>query len=214
MFLLKVITKKNELLTINYLNMKTLKTLAIFILAISLSSAVYAGSEKVDASKSTVKWLGKKVTGEHFGAISVKEGSLEVTSGKITSGKVVIDMNSLTVEDIKDANMNGKLVGHLKSDDFFGVASFPTSELVVTKVESNGNNHTFTGSLTIKGTTQPTSFTAVSSKVGKTTTYKGTITIDRSKYNVRYGSNSFFENLGDKAIYDEFTLDFNLVVNE
>lgn len=194
--------------------MKTIRTLAIFILALSFTGGVYAGTGKVDTSKSTVKWLGKKVTGEHFGAISVKEGNLEVSSGKITSGKVVIDMQSLTVEDIKDANMNGKLVGHLKSDDFFGVETYTTSELVLSKVESNGNNHTFTGSLTIKGTTNPTTFTAVSSKSGSVTNYKGTITIDRSKYNVRYGSNSFFENLGDKAIYDDFTLDFNLVVND
>lgn len=194
--------------------MKTLKSLAIFVLALTLSGSVYAGSQKVDASKSTVKWLGKKVTGEHFGSISVKEGNLEVANGKVTGGKVVIDMNSMLVEDITDAGMNGKLLGHLKSDDFFGVASFPTSELVITKVESNGNSHTFSGNLTIKGITQPASFTATSAKDGKNTTYKGTLTIDRSKYNVRYGSKSFFDNLGDKVIYDEFTLDFNLVVAE
>lgn len=191
-----------------------LKSLGVFVLALSLTTSVFAGSQKVDAAKSSVKWLGKKVTGEHFGAIAVKEGNLEVSNGKVTGGKVVIDMQSLTVEDIKDAGTNAKLVGHLKSDDFFSVASNPTSELVVTKVESNGNNHTFTGNLTIKGITNPATFTTTSSKDGKSTVYKGKLTIDRSKYNVRYGSNSFFDNLGDKAIYDEFTLDFNLVVAE
>lgn len=191
-----------------------LKSLGVFVLALSLTTSVFAGSQKVDTSKSSVKWLGKKVTGEHFGAISVKEGSLEVSNGKVTGGKVVIDMQSLTVEDIKDAGMNAKLVGHLKSDDFFSVATNPTSELVLTKVESNGNSHTFTGNLTIKGITNPATFTTTSSKDGKSTVYKGKLTIDRSKYNVRYGSNSFFDNLGDKAIYDEFTLDFSLVVAE
>ncbi|MBV5313016.1 MAG: YceI family protein [Prolixibacteraceae bacterium] len=190
--------------------MKTFKSLAIFVLALSLSTSVFAGTQKVDTAKSSVKWLGKKVTGEHFGSISVKEGSLEVSKGKVTGGKVVIDMTSLAVEDVKDAGMNGKLVGHLKSDDFFGVATFPTSELVVTKVDGS----TFSGNLTIKGITNPTVFTATSSTEGKTTTYKGTITIDRSKYNVKYGSKSFFDNLGDKVIYDEFTLDFSLVVAE
>ena len=190
--------------------MKTLKSLAVVVLAFSLTTSVFAGTQKVDTSKSSVKWLGKKVTGEHFGSISVKEGSLEVSKGKVTGGKVVIDMTSLVVEDVKDAGMNGKLVGHLKSDDFFGVATFPTSELVVTKVDGS----TFSGNLTIKGITNPTVFTATSSTEGKTTTYKGTITIDRSKYNVKYGSKSFFDNLGDKVIYDEFTLDFSLVVAE
>ena len=189
--------------------MKTFKSLAIFVLALSLTTSVYAGSQKVDASKSSVKWLGKKVTGEHFGTISVKEGYLD-SSG----GKVVIDMNSMLVEDIKDSGMNAKLLGHLKSDDFFGVSTFPTSELLVTKVENKGNSHTFSGNLTIKGITHPASFTATSVKSGKTTTYSGTLTIDRSKYNVRYGSKSFFNDLGDKTIYDEFTLDFNLVVAE
>ncbi len=194
--------------------MKTIKSLGIFVLALSLTTSVFAGSQKVDAAKSSVKWLGKKVTGEHFGTIAVKEGNLEVANGKVTGGKVVIDMQSLAVDDIKDAGTNGKLVGHLKSDDFFGVANFPTSELVVTKVESNGNSHTFTGNLTIKGITNPASFTATSAKDGKSTIYKGVLTIDRTKYNVRYGSKSFFENIGDKAIYDDFTLDFSLVVAE
>ena len=189
-----------------------LKSLAVFVLALSLTTSVYAGSQKVDVSKSTVKWLGKKVTGEHYGTIRIKEGNLEVEKDKVIGGKVIVDMQSIVDEDIKDAGMNAKLVGHLKSDDFFGVATFPTAELVITKVESNGNTHTFSGNLTIKGITNPVSFAATSSKDGKNTVYKGKLTIDRSKYNVRYGSKSFFDNLGDKAIYDEFTLDFNLVL--
>ena len=194
--------------------MKTIKSLGIFVLALTLTTSLFAGSQKVDATKSSVKWLGKKVTGEHFGTIAVKEGNLEVANGKVTGGKVVIDMQSLANDDIKDAGMNAKLVGHLKSDDFFSVATNPTAELVVTKVENNGNSHTFTGNLTIKGITNPATFTATSAKDGKSTVYKGTLTIDRTKYNVRYGSKSFFENIGDKAIYDEFTLDFSLVVAE
>ena len=194
--------------------MKTIKLLGVFVLALSLTTTVFAVSQKVDTTKSSIKWLGKKVTGEHFGTIAVKEGNLEVANGKVTGGKVVIDMQSLVVEDVKDAGMNAKLTGHLKSDDFFSVASFPTAELVVTKVESNGNSHTFSGNLTIKGITNPATFTATSSKDGKNTVYAGKLTIDRSKYNVKYGSKSFFDNLGDKVIYDDFTLDFNLVVNE
>lgn len=194
--------------------MKSIKSLGVFVLALTLTTSVFAGSQNVDTAKSSVKWLGKKVTGEHSGSISVKEGSLEVSNGKVTGGKVVIDMTSLVDEDIKDAGMNGKLVGHLKSDDFFGVATYPTAELVISKVESAGNSHNFSGNLTIKGITNPVVFTATSSTAGKSTTYKGTLTIDRSKYNVKYGSKSFFDNLGDKVIYDEFTLDFSLVVAE
>ena len=98
----------------------------------------------------------------------------------------------------------------MKSDDFFGVATYPTADLVITKVD--GDN--FSGNLTIKGVTLPNTFTATATKDGKSTVYKGTITIDRSKYGLKYGSKSFFDNLGDKVIYDEFTLDFSLVVAE
>ena len=160
--------------------MKTVKLLSVFVLALTLTTTVFAGSQKVDVAKSSVKWLGKKVTGEHSGTIAVKEGALDVNGGKVTGGKVVIDMNSIADTDITDPNWNSKLVGHLKSDDFFGVATYPTAELVITKVD--GNN--FTGNLTIKGTTNPISFTATSAKSGKSTTYTGTLTIDRSKYNV------------------------------
>jgi polyisoprenoid-binding protein YceI len=196
--------------------MKTmkLKLLALFILSLSLTSTVFAGTQNVDASKSSVTWVGKKVAGQHTGTIAIKEGNLVVDNGKITGGKVVIDMSTIVNLDQTDPAMNAKLVGHLKSDDFFGVVKFPTAELAVTKVVSNGNNHTFSGNLTIKGVTNPVSFTATSSKDGKNTTYKGVLTVDRSKFNVRYGSKSFFNDLGDKVIYDEFTLDFNLVVNE
>lgn len=194
--------------------MKTIKSLGLLVLALTITTAVFAGSQKVDVAKSSVKWLGKKVTGEHSGTIAVKEGNLVVENGEITGGKVVIDMQSIVDTDLTDAGYNAKLVGHLKSDDFFGVATFPTSELSITKVESNGNSYTFSGNLTIKGITNPASFTATSSKDGNSSVYKGTLTIDRSKYNVRYGSKSFFDNLGDKVIYDEFSLDFNLVVTE
>ena len=194
--------------------MKSIKSLGVFILALSLTTAVFAKTQKVDVTKSVVNWTGKKVTGQHHGTIGIKEGNLEVNDGNITAGKIVMDMNSIANVDLTDAESNGKLMGHLKSDDFFSVATYPTSELVITKVESNGNSHNLTGNLTIKGITNPVTFPATSSKDGNNTVYKGTLAVDRSKYNVRYGSKSFFDDLGDKVINDEFTLDFNLVVAE
>jgi polyisoprenoid-binding protein YceI len=194
--------------------MKTIKSLAVFILAISLSTSLSAGTPNADPAKSSVKWVGKKITGEHSGSIGIKETKLVFEKGKISGGKVIIDMTSIVVEDIEDAGSNAKLVGHLKSDDFFGVTNFPTSEFAISKVVSNGNSHTFSGTLTIKGITNPASFTSTSVKDGKNTTYTGVMTVDRSKFNVRYGSKSFFDDLGDRTIYDEFTLDFSLVVTE
>lgn len=190
----------------------TLKSVSLILLALSLAYLTSASSLPVDISKSSVKWIGKKVGGEHSGTITIKEGHLQVENSKITGGKVKIDMNSIKVTDITDPDMNAKLLGHLKSDDFFGVATYQSAELEINNVKSNGVNHNFTGDLTIKGITHSVSFTATSSVVANDTVYKGVIIIDRSKYNVRYGSKSFFDNLGNKVISDEFTLDFMLFV--
>lgn len=187
------------------------KSWGVFVLALTLTTAVMAETKKVDTSKSKVEWTGKKVTGSHNGTIDVKEGTLEVDNGKLTGGTVVMDMQSLKNVDLSDAESNAKLVGHLKSDDFFSVATYPTATLEITKVEGTTTNHTITGNLTIKGKTNPVTFTATSAQDGKANVYDGTITVDRSKYDVRYGSKSFFNDLGDKYINDEFTLDYHLV---
>lgn len=192
-----------------------MKPIFILLIAVGLSTAASAESYKVDKNESSVKWLGKKVTGQHNGTISFSEGTLEVTDGKPVSGVFVIDMNSMVNEDLTDPNWNQKLIGHLKSDDFFGVEKFPTSKLVITSVESKGaNKYLFKGDLTIKGITNPAEFEASVVLNGNNAVAEGTLVIDRSLYNVRYGSGRFFDNLGDKTIYDEFTLDFKVVASK
>ena len=111
-------------------------------------------------------------------------------------------------------NSKGKLEGHLKSDDFFGVATYPTSTFVITKAVPQGpGKYKIIGNITIKGTTQEIQFPAtVEAKDGKVTA-KADITIDRSKFDIRYGSGSFFDNLGDKTIYDNFDLSVSLIAN-
>jgi polyisoprenoid-binding protein YceI len=119
-------------------------------------------------------------------------------------------MNSLV-----DVSMNANLITHLKSDDFFGVEKFPTSKLVVTGSEPfDKGSATVKGNLTIKGITQPIEFKATIKKDTDGMWFYSVITVDRTKYNVRYGSGSFFENLGDKTIYDEFKLKVALFVKK
>jgi polyisoprenoid-binding protein YceI len=110
--------------------------------------------------------------------------------------------------------MNQKLVGHLKSDDFFSVETHPTATLVLTNVKKSGSNYTFKGDLTIKGTTKPVSFQASSTTESDAVKVEGELVIDRSDFDVRYGSKSFFDNLGDKMIYDDFTLSFVVVAKK
>jgi len=196
--------------------MKTSGILVIvMVMAGIYNGGTLAGNFNVDNSKSTVKWHAKKVTGEHYGTISFKNGLLEVKNNAVTGGSFEIDMTTIVNDDIKDAGMKERLVGHLKSDDFFSVEKFPLSTLKLSKIKKlTGSEYEFTGDLTIKGKTNPVSFRAVTTVEGKTLKASGQMVINRAKFDVRYGSGAFFSNLGDKMIYDEFTLDFEMVANE
>jgi polyisoprenoid-binding protein YceI len=166
----------------------------------------------VDNSKSSIVWEGKKVTGAHNGNISIKEGSFVVYDGTITAGDFIIDMNSITCNDISDPKTNEKLVGHLKSEDFFNSEEFPEAHLAIEMGKhTEMNNHKLTGKITIKGITQPINFDAELSTNGNNIEAKAKITIDRTKFDIKYGSGSFFSKLGDKMIYDDFTLTINFV---
>ena len=163
-------------------------------------------TKQIDASKSVVNWEGKKITGAHSGTISVSEGSLVFEDNKLIDGNITIDMSTMAVTDLT-GNMGKKLLGHLQSDDFFGISNFPTATLDMTDVQSSKTGYVITGDLTIKGITSPVTFEATMTDTGA----KATLVVDRTNYNIRYGSGKFFDNLGDKTIYDDFTLDISLV---
>ena len=189
--------------------MKKINYILAVILTIS-SFGTFAQSQKINTEKSTINWLGKKIGGQHEGLINVKSGELEEKGGKIVSGSFVIDMTSITNTDLTDASYNQKLVGHLKSDDFFGIEKFPTANLNITKATKFSNGKaSVTGDVTIKGKTETITFDIVK----KGNIYSAKIEIDRSKHDVRFGSTSFFDSLGDKAIDDLFILDIKLVVS-
>ncbi len=167
---------------------------------------------QVDGKESKLNWTGKKVTGQHEGTINIADGKLEVESNVLKGGSFSLDTRSIVVTDIKDAGGNAKLLGHLKSEDFFAVEKFPSATFVTTSVTSKGGgNYEVTGNLTIKGITNPVTFPATVTVAGNKLTAKAAIKVDRTKYNIKYGSKSFFEGIGDKAIYDDFDLDVTLV---
>lgn len=185
--------------------MKNLKTIAIALL-VTVSTIATAQVKKVDASKSTITWIGKKVTGQHNGTIALKEGNLIFKGKKLTGGSFVVDMTSLTATDLT-GEYKEKLNGHLKADDFFGTDKFPTSKLTFKKIVAKGNGvYNVTADLTIKDGTAPVNFTITV----KGTTATTVLNIDRTKYGIKYGSGNFFENLGDKTISDEFELTVTL----
>lgn len=187
--------------------MKNLKTLAIAFVAVLSTATAIAQTKKIDTAKSTISWVGKKVTGQHSGTISFKDGALVFKSGKLTGGSFTVNMNSVNVTDLKAGEGKEKLEGHLKADDFFGTEKFPTATLVFKTLKAKSAGvYTVTADLTIKNITKPVTFDLTVGKNTATTSFN----VDRTKYDIKYGSGSFFDGLGDKAIYDEFELTVNL----
>jgi len=161
---------------------------------------------KADSKNTVISWTGKKVSGKHYGKVSLKEGSFTVKNNKIESGNFVIDMSSITVEDLT-GDSNGKLLGHLKSDDFFSTTKFTTATLAITGSEVFTNNvAVVTGNLTIKGIVKPITFTV--KRDGST--FSASVSVDRTLYDIRYGSGKFFENLGNNMIDDNFVLEVKI----
>ena len=177
----------------------------LVVLAITFVSFTAISEKKVDAKESNIKWKGYKVTGEHEGIITLKEGTLIFEGNELTGGNFTIDMTTITVTDL-EGDSKGKLEGHLKSDDFFGVEKHQSATFKITKAEGKDGNYKVTGDLTIKGITKVNTFNMTVKNNSATAALK----IDRSKFDIRYGSNSFFDDLKDKAIYDEFDLNVNL----
>ncbi|WP_369752188.1 YceI family protein [Flavobacterium sp. WC2409] len=182
--------------------MKKLKSIALALVVVLSTVSVSAQTKKVDASASTISWVGKKVTGQHNGTVNLKDGALVFKGAKLVGGTFTVDMTSLTSTDLS-GEYQGKLNGHLKSEDFFGTEKFPTSTLVFKKIGAKAKNvYTVTADLTIKGITKPVTFDIAVNGNTATTAFN----VDRTKYDIKYGSGSIFDNLGDKAISDEFEL--------
>ena len=193
--------------------MKFKSFLSFAALVGSLSfTTLFAQTMEIDPAASSVAWTATKVVGGgHNGTVNLSAGKLMLDDGMLTGGSFAADMTTIAVTDLTGA-MAEKLSGHLFSQDFFAVEEHPSAAFTITSVEkSSDGTYMVTGDLTIKGETAPVTFPASVTYEGDVVTATGTVTVDRTKYGVRYGSNSFFDNLGDKAISDEFTLDISLV---
>ena len=186
--------------------MRNLKSIALaLVIALGTLTASAQTTKKVDASKSKVLWLAKKVGGQHSGDIALKEGALVFNGKKLVGGNFVVDMKTINTTDLQ-GEYKGKLDGHLKADDFFAVEKFPTSTLVFKSIGAKASNtYTVTADLTIKGITAPVTFDIVANKG----VANATVMIDRTKYDIKYASKNFGA-LADKAIDDEFELKVNL----
>ena len=172
----------------------------------------------VDASESVIEWEGNKPTGAHTGTIKLSEGSFKANDSVVESGKFVIDMNSIVVTDLEGedkANLEAHLKGTVegKEGDFFNVNEFPNASFEVTGY--NAENSMLEGNLTLKGETKNIQFPVLLNRSeDKLEIISDEFSIDRTKWNVNYGSKSIFEGLGDKFINDQIELKIKLVAKK
>lgn len=189
--------------------MRNFKMIAIALFMASATAVSAQTMKKIDTGKTKVTWVGKKVTGAHEGFVKISEGYLNFDGKALTSGSVTVDMNSITVTDLQPGKGKEKLEGHLKNDDFFATDKFPTATLAWKNAMAKGNGtYTINGFLTIKGISQPVSIDLVMNG----NTGVANFNVDRTKYDIKYGSGSFFDNLGDRAINDNFEVKANIVL--
>jgi polyisoprenoid-binding protein YceI len=175
-------------------------------------AATSATTFTLDPAESQLEWVGKKVTGQHNGTVKLADGQLMVEGDQVTAGEFAIDMTTINNLDLEDPETNQKLVGHLRSDDFFAVEAHPSATFAITKVETapadSAATHMVYGNLTIKDITHEIMFPATVSMTDGKLMANADFAIDRTKWDIRFRSGQFFEDLGDKLIYDdiEFTL--------
>jgi len=193
-----------------------LKIASILMLAVAASFSFLAFAPKadvytVDVAKSSITWEGKKFSGSHNGTVALTSGTLQFNGKKLVEGGFIADMTT-----IKDADGNANLEKHLKADDFFGADKFPAANFVIKKVEGAGADVKITGDLTIKGKTNPVTFDAkITWNADKTVTaVADKITIDRTKYDIKFKSKSIFSDIGNNFIYDDFTIAVKLVAKK
>ncbi len=176
------------------------------------------GTKEFDATKSSATWTGSKSLIKDYvdhGTINVKAGNAVFAKGILTGGNVVFDMNSITTLSTgrgSDADATSQQAKHMKSEDFFDTLKYPEAKFVVTSaVRESGGDYILTGDLTIKDKTNPVTFPVEVTSANGIVTLSGAVTLDRTLWDIKYGSSKFFPNLGDKVINDEFGLEFKAV---
>ena len=170
----------------------------------------------LDPTSSSLEWIGQKLTGSHDGSLDFSRGEVTFNDKDLVYGEIIVSMITIRNKDITNEQYRGYLEEHLKSEDFFHVDSFPSAHLTIKENLGllNGGRETLVlCNLTIKGITHEVKFPVKIDVFSSHATASGSLDVDRSLYDIKYKSKSFFPDIGDKLIYDNFTLNFNIRAN-
>tara|TARA_B100000941_G_C28462016_1_gene531280 strand:- start:538 stop:1116 length:579 start_codon:yes stop_codon:yes gene_type:complete len=187
------------------------KIFIIIAILIYSTPSIYGQDKSLNIERSSIRWYGEEITGkQHYGDLKFSSGNIQINNMVISGGDFIVNMNSLTVEDLSGGGKK-RLEGHLRSSAFFGVSDHPKASLKISSVdEIDGDSQELFGELTIKGITHPINFSVTLNSEKKAS---AVMVFDRSKYDVRFRSGSFFDELGDKLILDDIKLEVSLEFN-
>lgn len=194
------------------------KSIGLAVMSLFLAIAAMANKTggksmqyEVVTKESKVEWKATKVTGEHMGFVSISDGTVNLANDKIVGANVTMDLNTIVCTDLTNEEWNKKLVGHLKSDDFFSVEKFPNATFEISSIQANDDGkYAVVGKLTMKGKSHEIKFPANVKIRENMLKANGTATIDRTLWNIQYGSGKFLQGLGDNLIHDEFSITFDI----
>ena len=196
-------------MTFNFSAVKCYKQAVLLILTMGcffILQSFTIEKEDVKIKDSALTWVGSKITGSHEGTINLKSGYLTFDNKDLVGGEFVIDMTTIVCTDLSGKG-KASIESHLKSDDFFSVDNFPNASLKILSVKNKSiDQYQVNANITIKGFTQKIVFDAEI----KERTAKAKLIIDRTLFGIIYKSGNFFEELADKAIYDEFEMSIEL----
>ena len=187
----------------------------VFVCTALLTLIIASDTLYINVENSNINWIGRKVTGEHSGTLNLSKGWVVMQEGSIIGGKFIFDMTSIKNTDIESPEWKEKLEKHLMAEDFFFVDSFPNAILEIKYHhqiidDKTGQTNQIIADLTIRGITHEINFPINISHTKSNFYAEGSIDIDRTLFNIKYNSVTFFEELGDRMIYDDFTVQFSL----
>jgi len=174
-------------------------------------------SYRIDTEQSSIQWTGRNANSSHFGNIKISKGELAIKGENIT-GQFDIDMESMANINLEGDESQPVLIAHLKSDDFFLARIFPKATFKILDAApvkepfATLPNYEIKGQLQLSGVDAGQDFWAtVTLSPEKTLLIEAHFDIDRTRWNIIYGSARFFEHLGMHQVFDLISIEMRIV---
>lgn len=178
------------------------------------------GRYKAVCDASTITWFGRNRNSTHHGTVQLLGGELAVEENALT-GRLEVDMLSIKNLNLAGDELQPVLENHLKSDDFFFVDQFPTAIFTLKQGSMvpypylTSTNSAMEGELFLRGVKNDLIFAAtVSQDEFKRIYIEAHFDLDRTRWDIIYGSTRFYEHLGMHQVFDDISLHMRILLDK